>query len=73
MPWGSPFALFGLWSQVFHDYVGIRKAVRAVSQMCDGRAGGRRRGRPRYSFNAGSAGFVNGTGYPTCQGCVGFW
>jgi hypothetical protein len=50
---------------VFHDYLGIRKAVRAVSRMRDGQAGGRGRGRPLYSYNAGSAGTVRGTGYPT--------
>ena len=33
--------------------------------MLDGRCGGHRRGSPRYSYNAGSAGLVNGTGYPT--------
>jgi hypothetical protein len=38
----------GLWSQVFPDFVGIRKAQKAVSQMRDGRVGDRRRGRPRY-------------------------
>jgi hypothetical protein len=54
-----------LWSMVFPDCVGIRKAVRAVSRMLDGRAGGRRRGRPRYSYNASRAGVVGGTGYPT--------
>jgi hypothetical protein len=56
---------------VFHDYVGIRKALRAVSRMLDGRPGGRRRGRPRYSNNAGSAGIVDGTGYPTSSFTVG--
>jgi hypothetical protein len=39
--------------------------VTAVSQMRDGRGGDRRRGRPRYSYNAGRAGVVGGTGYPT--------
>ena len=33
--------------------------------MRDGRGGDRRRGRPRYSYNAGRAGVVGGTGYPT--------
>jgi hypothetical protein len=28
------------------------------------RAGGHRRGSPRYSYNADSAGLVDGTGYP---------
>ena len=27
-----------------------------------------RSGRPRYSYNAGSAGIVRGIGYPTCSG-----
>ena len=56
---------FGLWSQAFPDCVGIRKAHKAVSQMSDGRVGDHRRSSPRYSYNAGSAGLVNGTGYPT--------
>jgi hypothetical protein len=30
-------AFFGLWSQVLHDCVGIRKALKGVSQMLDGR------------------------------------
>jgi hypothetical protein len=50
----GPFPLpldFGLWSKVIHDYVGIRKALRAVSRMLNGRAGGRLRGRPRYFYN----------------------
>ena len=36
-----------------------------MSQVLDGRAGGDRRGSPRYSYSAGSAGLVDGTGYPT--------
>jgi hypothetical protein len=60
---GSP--PFGLWSQAFHDCVGIRKAHKAVSQMRDGRVGDHRRSSLRYSYNAGSAGLVNGTGYLT--------
>jgi hypothetical protein len=32
--------------------------------MLDGRVGGHRRGSPRYSYNAGSAGLVDGAGYP---------
>ena len=36
---------------VFPDCAGIRKAVRAVSRMLDGRVRGRLRGRPRYSYN----------------------
>jgi hypothetical protein len=31
---------FGLWNQAFHDYVDIRKALRAVSQVLDGQVGG---------------------------------
>jgi hypothetical protein len=33
--------------------------------MRDGRGGGHHRGSPRYSYNAGSAGLVHETGYPT--------
>jgi len=43
----GPFALlkshpstFELWRMVFHDYVGIRKAVTAVSRMRDATVGG---------------------------------
>ena len=46
------------------DYAGIRRVPRAVNRMRDGRVGGRRRVRPRYSYNADSAGLVDGTGYP---------
>ena len=53
--------------------VGIRKAQKAVSQMRDGRVGDRRRGRPRYSYNAGMAGVVGGTGYPTRRAGVIFF
>jgi hypothetical protein len=68
---------FGLWNQVFHDYVGIRKALKAVSQVADGLVGDHRRSSLLYSYrdhrrssllysyNAGSAGLVNGTGCPT--------
>ena len=42
----------------FHDCVGIRKALKAVSQMLDGRVGGNRRGFPCYSYNASSAALV---------------
>jgi hypothetical protein len=36
--------LCGLWNQVFHGCVGIRKALKAVSQVLDGgRGGGHRR------------------------------
>ena len=55
---------------VFQDYVGIRMALRAVSRMLNGRAGGRRRGRPRYAYNAGSAGIVDGAGYVTSSWVV---
>ena len=54
--------LFGLWSQVFHDGVGIRKDLKAVSQILDGRVGDRRKGSPRYPYNAVSAGVVEGVG-----------
>ena len=46
----------GFWNQGFHGYLGFRKALRAVSQVRDGRVGGLRRGSPRSSYNAGSAG-----------------
>ena len=52
--------------------MGIRKALKAFSQMLDGRVGGDRRGSPRYSYNADSAGLVNGTGYSTCSWGVAF-
>lgn len=42
---------FGLWRMVFPDCVGIRKTVRAVSRMLDGRVGGRCGGRPRYPYD----------------------
>jgi hypothetical protein len=41
--------------------------------MLAARVGGHRRGSPRYSYNAGSAGFVDGAGYPARNwGVVGF-
>ena len=52
--------VFGLWSQVLPDRVGIWKALKAVSQRLDGRVGDRRKGSPRYSYNACSAGLVDG-------------
>jgi hypothetical protein len=60
---------------LFLDDVGIRKAPRAGSRMRDGPVGGHRRGRPRYSYNAGIAGLVEGTGYPARKGgaCFGGW
>jgi hypothetical protein len=36
------------------------------------RAGGHRRGSPGYSYNAGSAGLVDGAGYPAPSWGVGF-
>jgi hypothetical protein len=72
-----PVRVFGLWNQVFHDYVGIRKALKAVSQVLDGRVGGHRRRSLRYSYNAGSAGLMSGARYPACDWGVGsflfFW
>jgi hypothetical protein len=61
--------VFGLWSQVLPDRVGIWKALKAVSQRLDGRVGDRRKGSPRYpyNYNTGSAGVVGGTGYPACN------
>ena len=53
--------------------VGIRKALKAVSQMRDNRARDHRQSFLRYSYNAGSAGLVDGTGYPTRGWCVGFF
>ena len=67
---------FGLRKHGFHDCVGLRKALsslNAVSQMRDGRVGDYRRGSPRYSHNAGSAGLVNGTGYPASKCGVDFF
>jgi hypothetical protein len=54
----SKLRLFGLWSQVFHDCVDIRKPQKAVSQMLDGRVGDRCRSSLRYSYNAGKTGLV---------------
>ena len=57
----------------FHeDCVSIRKALKAVSQVLDGRVEGDRRGSPRYLYNAGSAGLVGGAGYLTRRLGVGF-
>ena len=64
---------FGLWNQAFHDYVDIRKSLRAVSQVLDGQVGGHRRSSLRYFYNGGRAGVVGGTGYPACNWDVGFW
>jgi hypothetical protein len=62
----SPYRhVFFLSKSVFHDCVGIRKALKALSQVLDGRVGDYRRSSPRYSYSAGSAGLVYGTGYPT--------
>jgi hypothetical protein len=36
-----------------------------ISRMRIVRAGGHRRGSPRYSYNARSAGLVDGAGYPS--------
>jgi hypothetical protein len=44
---------------VFHDYLGIRRAPSAVKRMRDVRLGDLRRGRLRYSYNAGGAGVVD--------------
>jgi hypothetical protein len=43
---------------------------KAVSQMLDGRVGDHRRSSLRYSYNAGSVGLVDGTGYPACSSGV---
>ena len=56
----------------FHGCVGIRKALKAVSQVLDGRVEGDRRGSPRYLYNAGRAGLVGGAGYLTRRLGVGF-
>ena len=50
-----------LWR--FHGNVGIRKALNAVSRMLATRVGGHPRGSPRYSYNADSAGLVDGAHY----------
>jgi hypothetical protein len=60
---------------VFHGNVGIQKPLRlgAVSRLLAARVGGHRQGSPRYSYNAGSVGLVNGAGYPARSwGVVGF-
>jgi hypothetical protein len=68
--------VFGLWNQTFHDCVGIRKALRrcqpGARRAVDGRDGGHRRNSLCYFYNAGSAGLVDGTGYPTRSWGVGF-
>ena len=51
--------------------MGIRKALTAVSRVLDGRVGDDRRGFPRYPYNAGSAGLVDGAGYPASKWGVG--
>ena len=58
---------FALWRMVFPGCVGIRKAMRVVSRMRDGRVGGRRRGRPRYSYNAGRSGVFY---FQRVKGCL---
>ncbi len=58
---------------VFRDFVSIRKALRALCRMLDGRAGGRRRGRPRDSSNEGSAGIVDGLVTPRAVGLCFYW
>jgi hypothetical protein len=69
--------LKGIISGVFHGNVGIRKALRCCQQskMLAARVGGHRRGSPRYSYNAGSAGLVDGAGYPAHIWVVGccYW
>ena len=55
----------GLSSIVILEYVSIRKALKAVSRMHAGQIGAWHRGQPRYPYNAGSAGVVEGTWYPT--------
>jgi hypothetical protein len=49
---------------VFHDCVSIRKALKSVIQMHDGRVWSHHLGSPRYPYNAGSGGLVDGDGYP---------
>jgi hypothetical protein len=46
---------------VFNGCVGIRKALKAVSQMLYVRARDHRRSSLRFSYNAGSARLVDGT------------
>jgi hypothetical protein len=43
----------------------MRKALKAVSQVRDGRVGSDRRGSPRFPYSVGSAVLVDGAGYPT--------
>ena len=62
---------FGLWSEGFHGNVGIRKALTCCQQDA------RRRRRsspssPRYSYNTGSAGLVDGACYPVHIWVAGF-
>jgi hypothetical protein len=54
----TPLSFFGLWNQVFHGSVGIRKALKAVSQVRDGQVGDHRRSFLLYSYNADIAGVV---------------
>ena len=51
-------------------WVGIRKAPRAVSRMRAARVVGHRRGSPRYSYNAGRAGLVEGRLPGDSEKCV---
>jgi hypothetical protein len=62
---------FGLLSQVFHCNVGIWRALKAVIRMRAARVGGHHRGFPRYCYNAGSAGLVDGVAYPLRRWGVG--
>jgi hypothetical protein len=47
------------------------EGLRAVSQVLDGRVGDRRKGCPRYPYNAGSEEDVGKTGYPASA--IGVW
>ena len=51
----------------------IWKALKAVSRVLNGRVWDGHRGFLRYPYNAGSAGLVDGVGYPTSKWGVFFW
>jgi hypothetical protein len=50
----------------------IWKALKAVSRVLNGRVWDGHRGFLRYPYNAGSAGLVDGVGYPTSKWGVFF-
>ena len=64
----------GLWTleSGFSRLLGQLEALKTVSQVLDGRFRDHRRRSPRYSYNADSAGLVDGSDYPACDSGVGF-